>query len=121
MAVSIAGHLVILQSHQDDQVTNATYYDCFTTRVEVARQKGVCYYTLDLLDTKAVELGKKLPFTMLLDIEQKAINELVKHEYLAYLFLNNSSHKINTQLKKDVANNYSKGNQDAYPQIFTRR
>jgi hypothetical protein len=54
-------------------VTNATYYDWFTTRVEVARQAGVCYYTPDLLDMKAVELGKALPFTKLLDIEQKAI------------------------------------------------
>ncbi len=37
-AVLIAEQLSILQFHQDDQVTNATYYDHFTTRVEVARQ-----------------------------------------------------------------------------------
>ncbi len=96
-------------------MTNATYYDWFTTRVEVARQAGVCYYTPDLLDMKAVELGKALPFTKLMDIEQKAIIELVDQEYLAYLFLNNSNQKMHTQLKKDVANNYSNGNQDAYP------
>ncbi len=29
--------------------------------------------------------------------------------------LNNSNPKLHTQLKKDVANNYSKGNTDAYP------
>jgi hypothetical protein len=114
-AVLIAEQLSILQFCQDDQVTNAMYYDCFTTRVEVARQAGVCYYTPDLLDMKAVELGKALPFTKLLDIEQKAIIKLVEQEYLAYLFLNNSNQKMHTQLKKDVANNYSKGNQDAYP------
>ncbi len=91
------------------------YYDCFTTRVEVARQAGVCYYTPDLLDMKAVKLGNALPFTKLLDIEQKAIIELVEQEYFAYLFLNNSNQKMHTQLKKDVANDYSKGNQDAYP------
>jgi hypothetical protein len=34
---------------------------------------------------------------------------------LAYLFLNNSNAKLHTQLKKDVANDYSKGNTDAYP------
>ncbi len=105
----------MLQFPQDDQMMNATYYDCFTTRVEVARQAGVCYYTPDLLDIKATELGKALPFTNLLDVEQKAIIKLVKQEYLAYLFLNNSNQKMYTQLKKDVANNYSKGNQDAYP------
>ena len=64
---------------------------------------------------KATELGKALPFTKLLEVEQKAIIELVEQEYLAYLFLNNSNQKMHTQLKKDVANDYSKGNQDAYP------
>jgi hypothetical protein len=34
---------------------------------------------------------------------------------MAYLFLNNSNAKMHTQLKKDVANDYSKGNTDAYP------
>ncbi len=111
----IAEQLLILQFHQDDQVPNATYYDCFTTRVEVARQTGVCYYIPDLLDTKDVELGKALPFTKLLDVEQRAIIKLVEQEYLAYLFLNNSNQKMHTQLKKDVANDYSKGNQDAHP------
>jgi hypothetical protein len=38
-------------------VPNATFYDQFTTRVEVACQAGVCYYTPDLLDTKYVELS----------------------------------------------------------------
>ncbi len=56
-AVLIAEQLSILQNWQDDQVTNATYYDCFITRVEVARQTRVCYYTPDLLDMKVIELG----------------------------------------------------------------
>jgi hypothetical protein len=34
---------------------------------------------------------------------------------LAYLFLNNSNGKLHSQLKKDVVNNYSKGNTEAYP------
>jgi hypothetical protein len=120
-AVVIAEQLLILQFRQDDQVMTATYYDHFTTRVEVARQTGVCcYYTPDLLDMKAVELGKALSFTKLLDIEQKAIIELVKQEYVAYFFINNSNKKMHTQLKKDVANDYSKGNQDAYPSDIHR-
>jgi len=36
-AVLIAEQLLILQFCQDDQLGNAAYYDCFTTRVEVAR------------------------------------------------------------------------------------
>ena len=64
----IAEQLSILQVHQDDQVTNAMHYDRFITRVEVARQAGVCYYTPDLLDMKATELGKALPFTKLLEV-----------------------------------------------------
>jgi hypothetical protein len=75
----IAEQLSILQFRQDDQVTNATYYNRFTTRVEVARQAGVCkYYTHDLLDIKATELGKALPFTKLSKVEQKTIIELVE-------------------------------------------
>ena len=41
MAELIAEQLSILQFRQDDQLGNATYYDCFTTRVEVARQAGL--------------------------------------------------------------------------------
>ncbi len=39
----------------------------------------------------------------------------VEQEYLAYLFFGNSNAKMNSQLNKDVANDYSKGNIDAYP------
>ncbi len=55
-AILIAEQLSILQFRQDDQVTNATYYDCVTTRVEVARQAGVCYYTPNLLDTSESQI-----------------------------------------------------------------
>jgi hypothetical protein len=99
-AVLIAEQLSILQFHQDDQVTNATYYDRFTTRVVVARQAGVCYYTPDLLDMKATELGKMLPFTKPLEVEQKAIIELVEQECLAYLFLNNSNQQSAHPIEK---------------------
>jgi hypothetical protein len=34
---------------------------------------------------------------------------------LAYLFINNSNQKLHSQLNKDVANDYSKGNIEAYP------
>jgi hypothetical protein len=45
MVVLIAEQLSILLFCQDDQVSNAVYYDCFTTRMEVACQAGVCYYS----------------------------------------------------------------------------
>jgi hypothetical protein len=32
-----------------------------------------------------------------------------------YLFINNSNQKMHSQLKKDVANDYSKENMEAYP------
>ncbi len=54
-------------------------------------------------------------YDKLSDDEQKKIINQVKQEYLAYLFLNNSNAKLHTQLKKDVANDYSKGSTDAYP------
>ncbi len=36
-------------------------------------------------------------------------------EYLAYMFINNSNQKLHSQLKKDVANEYLKGNMEVYP------
>jgi hypothetical protein len=59
-AVLIAEQLLILQFRQDDQLGNAAYYDRFTTRVEVARQAGVCYYSPDLLEDNATQLGAAL-------------------------------------------------------------
>ncbi len=41
-AMLIAEQLSILSFHHTDQVGSAVYYDCFTTRVEVACQAGVC-------------------------------------------------------------------------------
>ncbi len=49
------------------------------------------------------------------DIDKKKVIDSVEQENLAYLFLNNSNAKMHSQLKKDVANDYSKGNSDAYP------
>ncbi len=56
-AVLIAKQLSILSFCQDDQMPNTTYYNPFTTRVEVAHQAGVCYCTPDLLDTNSMELS----------------------------------------------------------------
>jgi hypothetical protein len=45
----------------------------------------------------------------------KEVIDSVEQEYLAYLFFNNSNVKMHSQLKKDVANGYSNGNTDVYP------
>jgi hypothetical protein len=107
----IAEQLSTSSFRQDDQVPNATYYDQFTTRVEVACQAGVCYYTPDLLDTKCVELSCS-EYETLMPAKQKNVRDVVEQEYLAYLFINNSNQKLHSQLKKDVANNYLKGNME---------
>ena len=69
---------------------NALYYDRFTTRVEVAKQAGVCYYTPALLNNKAALL-KMGEYDNLDATAKKRIIKQVEQEYLAYLFLNNSS------------------------------
>jgi hypothetical protein len=97
-AVLIAEQLLILTFRQDDHLGNAAYYDRFTTRVEVAHQAGVCYYSPALLEDKAMGDYNKLS-----EDEQKKIIDQVGQEYLAYLFLNNSYAKLHTQLKKDMA------------------
>ncbi len=113
-AVLIADQLSILSFWQDDHLGNAAYYDRFTARVEVARQAGVYYYSPALLENKATQL-KLGDYNKLSEGEQKKVINQVEQEYLAYLFLNNSNAKLHTQLKKDVANDYSKGNTDTYP------
>ncbi len=116
-AVLITEQLSILSFRQDDQIGNATYYDQFTTRVEVACQAGVCYHSPDLLEDKAAEL-KMVACDTLLPAKKKTVVGVVEQEYLAYLFINNSNAKMHSQLKKDVANNYSKGNTDAHPKYI---
>jgi hypothetical protein len=114
MVLLIAKQLSILSFCQDNQVPNATYYDQFTTSVTVAHQAGVCYYTPDLLDTKCVELSCT-KYETLTPAKQKNVRDNVEQEYLAYLFINNSNQKLYSQLKKDVVNDYLKGNMEAYP------
>jgi hypothetical protein len=113
-AMLIAEQLSILLFRQDNQIGNLVYYDCFTTRAEVACQVRVCYYSPELLEDKAAQL-KMGDYNTLSDTNKKKVIETVKQEYLAYLFLNNSNGKMHSQLKKDAANNYSKGNTDGYP------
>ncbi len=90
MAVLIAKQLSILSFCQDSQVPNATYYDQFTARVEVACQAGVCYYISDLLNTKCVELSCT-EYETLTPAKQKNARDVVEQEYLAYLFINKTA------------------------------
>jgi hypothetical protein len=66
------------------------------------------------LEVKAakIKMGK---YDTLSDTNRKKVIKTTEQEYLAYLFLNNSNRKMRSQLKKGVANDYSKGDTDAYP------
>jgi hypothetical protein len=77
----IAEQLLILHFRQDNQLGNAAYYDCFTTRVEVACQAGVCYYSPDLLEDKTTQL-KLGSYDTLSDADKKKIINNVEQEYL---------------------------------------
>ncbi len=46
---------------------------------------------------------------------KESVHDRVEQEYLAYLIINNSNQKLHSQLKKNVAINYSKGNIEVYP------
>ena len=114
MAELIAKQLLILLFGQNDQLGNAAYFDHFTTRVEVARQAGVCYYSPNLLEDKAPQL-KMGNYNTLSHPDKKKVINSIEQEYVAYLLLNNSNAKMHSQLKKDVVNDYSNGNTNAYP------
>ena len=81
-AVLIAEQLSILQFRQDDQISNATYYNCFATRVEVACQAGVCYHMPDLLQDNSVQL-KMGDYESLTTSDKKLLLDVVELEYLA--------------------------------------
>ena len=74
-AVLIAEQLSILSFRQDDHLGNAAYYDRFTTRVEVARQAGVCYYSPALLEDKATQLKLGDYDTLASDVKKKVIDQ----------------------------------------------
>ncbi len=74
----------------------------------------MCYHSPDQQEDKATQL-KLGSHDTLSGADKKKVIDSVEQEYLAYLFLNNSNAKMHSQLKKDVANDYSKGNTDAYP------
>ncbi len=80
----IAKQLLILSFHQDNQVPNATYYDRFTARVEVACHAGVCYYTPDLLDTKCVELSCTEYETMMPSKQKNVRTSLNRNTYRTF-------------------------------------
>jgi hypothetical protein len=104
-AVLIAEQLSILQFHQDDQLGNAAYYDCFTKRVEVACQAGVCYYSQDLLEDKTTQL-KIGGYDTLSDTDKKKVIDSTDQDVVTGKA---------RRAEKDVANDYSKGNTNAYP------
>jgi hypothetical protein len=94
-------------------VPNATYYDQFTTRVEVAHQAGICYYNPDLLDTKCVELSCS-EYETLMPAKQKNVIDVIEQEYLAYLFINTSNQKlpsvpVHQQQQPEVAQSAEEG------------
>ena len=74
----------------------------------------MCYHFPDLREDKAAQLNMAA-YDTLSPAKKKMVVDVVKQEYLAYLFINNSNAKMHSQLKRDVANNYSKGNTNAYP------
>jgi hypothetical protein len=98
-AVLIAEQLSILLFCRDNQVGNAVYYDCFTTRVEVVCQAGLCYYSPELLEDKAAQT-KMGNYNTLSDTDKKKVIKTIKQECLACLFLHNSNGKMHSQLSR---------------------
>ena len=56
MEVLIAEQQSTSQLRLDEQVSKTTYYNQYTTRVEVAFQAGVCYHSPDLLQDNTTQL-----------------------------------------------------------------
>ncbi len=62
-----------------------------------------------------MELSCTAEYDTLMPAKQKNFRDIIEQEYLVYLFINNSNQKLHKQMKKDVANNYSKWNMEVFP------
>jgi hypothetical protein len=106
---------LLLAYCQDDGVTNVAYYDRFKTRVDVAEHNGVSFNNPVLWDWKSQEMYS-IGYDLLSDpIKEDKVKEDVKQAFLAYLFFINSNNKKHSQLKKTVANDHAKGDEEAFP------
>ncbi len=96
-------------------MTNASYYNQFKTRVDLAEHIGVSFDNPDLWDWKSQELYDT-DYELLLDtVKEAKVKEDIKQSFLAYLFFINSNNKKHSQLKKTVAKDHAKGSTEAYP------
>ncbi len=100
---------------QDDEVTNAAYYNRFKTGVDVAW--SILVSLLTILSSGIGNLKRySTDYELLLDtVKEAKVKEGVIQAFLAYLFFINSNNKKHSQLKKAVADNHAKGNAEAYP------
>ncbi len=111
-SASIAKQLLILSFRQDIRCqTQPTMIDLPPGWKLLVREESATIP--NFLDTKCVELSCT-KYDALTPAKQKNVRDIIKQEYLAYLFINNSNQKLHSQLKKEVANNYLKGNMEAY-------
>jgi hypothetical protein len=106
---------LLLAYWQDDGVTNASYYDRFKTRVDVAEHIGVSFDIPDLWDWKLQELYSS-DYELLSDtVKETKVKEDIKQAFLACLFFITSNDKKHSQLKKTMAKDHAKSNTEAYP------
>ncbi len=95
-------------------LTNNEWYDCFNTKVEVAKSVGVSFDFEKIWEYCALEAHKSA-YTSLLPDEQEAVRVNARERFLLYALIKTSNSK-HDKIKDDLSDDYTKGS-DNYPQI----
>jgi hypothetical protein len=93
--------------------TNNKWYDCFNTKVEVAKSVGVSFDFEKIWEYCALE-AHKAAYTLLKPDEQEAVRVSAWERFLSYALIKTSNSKHN-KIKDDFLDDYTKGS-DNYPQ-----
>ncbi len=94
-------------------LTNNKWYDCFNTKVEVAKSVGVSFNFKKIWEYFELE-AHKAAYTSLKPDEQEAVRVSARERFLSYALIKTSNSKHN-KIKDDLSDDYTKGS-DNYPQ-----
>ncbi len=93
--------------------TNNKWYDCFNTKVEVAKSVGVSFDFKKIWEYCALE-AHKAAYTFLTPDEQEAVRVSAWERFLSYALIKTSNSE-HDKIKDDLSDDYTKGS-DNYPQ-----
>ena len=100
-------------SFQQDNLTNAQWYERFNTKIDVSEAIGVTHQHKILLEFVAKETFNTEYANIFNADDAKAVREDAEERYISYVFLRQSS-KNHATLRAELSNDFTKGD-NQYP------